>query len=131
MATWSCLTHLVLRGGGGRPNYDEVSVAAAIQELTKQGCQSNLIVDCSHDNAQKQHEKQIEVARTVLSQRKSSHRHSGVVGIMLESHLKEGKQPMSHDLEYGVSITDACIGWDHTVALIEELHQDLDSTLNP
>jgi 3-deoxy-7-phosphoheptulonate synthase len=111
--------HLVLRGGEDGPNYDAAAVAAAQAVLEKAGLPPRLIVDCSHMNAGKDHRNEGNVFRNVLEQRVAGN--AGVVGVMLESHLNPGNQPLGDDpseLAHGVSITDACIGWDETTEIV-------------
>ncbi|GGC89144.1 3-deoxy-7-phosphoheptulonate synthase [Halopseudomonas salina] len=105
-------THLVLRGGHGGPNYQPSAVAAARQTLEKQGLAPRIIVDCSHANSNKNPMLQPAVLQSVIDQRKAGDR--SLRGVMLESHLFDGNQPMGADLKYGVSVTDACIGWAGT-----------------
>lgn len=104
--------HVVLRGGGGKPNYDSVSVALAEQELTKAGTSTNIMVDCSHANSNKDPNLQPLVMENITNQILEGNQ--SIVGVMVESHLKGGNQKMSDNLEYGVSITDGCIDWDTT-----------------
>ena len=113
--------HIVLRGGGGKTNYDEEHVARAEAAVASEGIARPIMIDCSHDNSRKDHTRQGLVAREVLRQF-SEGRHS-ILGLMLESNLKPGKQVWKEGvaLSYGVSITDACLGWDETVALLMEL----------
>jgi 3-deoxy-7-phosphoheptulonate synthase len=118
--------HLVLRGGGGRPNYDSVSVALAEQELRKAGLPENIVVDCSHGNSNKNPELQPLVAENCVNQVLEGNR--SLVGLMLESHLHAGNQPIPVDrrqLRYGVSVTDGCIDWATTERLLLQLHQRL------
>jgi len=113
-------THVILRGGK-RPNYDQESVAEATEEMQKAGLRPNLMVDFSHANSRKQHEKQIEVARDVASQiRRGNH---NIMGAMIESHLVGGRQDLvpGKGLTYGQSITDACICWEDSVPVLEQL----------
>ncbi|MGQ9725337.1 MAG: 3-deoxy-7-phosphoheptulonate synthase [Tepidimonas sp.] len=116
--------HVILRGGK-LPNYDAASVAIACQQLTEAKLPARVMVDCSHGNSQKQHERQIEVARDVADQIARGSRQ--VFGVMIESHLKAGAQkftPGKDDpaaLEYGRSITDACIDWDQSVQVLQNL----------
>ena len=118
--------HVILRGGKA-PNYDAASVAAACKELAAAGMQPNLMVDCSHANSSKQHEKQAEVAQDIATQIEGGSRQ--VFGVMVESHLVAGAQkftPGKDDaqaLEYGKSITDACLGWEPSVQVLERLAQ--------
>ena len=116
--------HVILRGGKA-PNYDAKSVADACSDLEKAKLPATLMVDCSHANSSKQHEKQLEVAKDIATQiAGGSHR---VFGVMVESHLQAGAQKFtpgkdkSSALEYGKSITDACLGWDDSLACLEVL----------
>jgi 3-deoxy-7-phosphoheptulonate synthase len=116
--------HVILRGGK-TPNYDATHVAAACADLAKAKLPPTLMVDCSHANSSKQHEKQIEVAKDIAGQISSGSK--SVFGVMVESHLQAGAQkftPGKDDaskLEYGKSITDACLGWDDSLASLEVL----------
>ncbi|MGB0966151.1 MAG: 3-deoxy-7-phosphoheptulonate synthase [Litorivicinus sp.] len=112
--------HVVLRGGGGKPNYDSVSVALAEQKLEQAGLKKNLIIDCSHANSSKDPALQPLVLSNVINQVLEGN--TSIKGVMLESHLKFGNQSLKDpkDLEYGVSITDGCIDWATTEkALLE------------
>jgi len=118
--------HLVLRGGGGRANYDAVSIAVAERELTAAGLPPNIVVDCSHGNSNKDPSLQPAVAENCVAQITDGNR--SIVGLMLESHLKAGNQPIPKDLsklEYGVSITDPCVDWPTTETLLLKLHESL------
>ena len=116
--------HLILRGGK-QPNYDDASVQAACQQLAAAGLPETLMVDCSHANSSKQYEKQLDVAHDLARQISAGSRR--ISGVMLESNLRAGAQkftPGQDDpatLEYGQSITDACLGWDDSEALINVL----------
>lgn len=112
-------THLVLRGGHDGPNYDAASVDKAVAELHKRGQNPRLIVDCSHANSGKDPLQQPAVMRDLLAQRGNGQQH--IAGVMLESHLEDGRQGQDGELAYGVSITDGCLGWDKTCALLEEI----------
>jgi len=115
--------HIVLRGGGGRVNYDAVSIALAERQLAQANLPTNIVVDCSHGNSNKDPSVQPLVAENCVTQILDGNR--SIVGLMLESHLKPGNQPIPKDLatlEFGVSITDPCIGWDGTEALLRKLH---------
>lgn len=109
-------THLVLRGGHHGPNYDADSIRAAVCALRAKGRNRRLIVDCSHANSGKDPLRQPEVMRDLLEQRARGE--SSIAGVMLESHLQDGKQPMQKPLQYGLSITDGCLGWDRTAQLL-------------
>jgi 3-deoxy-7-phosphoheptulonate synthase len=112
--------HIILRGGTA-PNYDAASVAAACKALAGAGLPERLMIDLSHANAAKQYKRQIAVAADVGAQVAAGERR--IVGVMVESHLKEGRQDLvaGQRLEYGRSITDPCIGWEDSVALLEGL----------
>ncbi len=111
--------HVVLRGGRARTNYDAASIADAAVQLRKAGLPDGLMVDCSHANSSKQHAKQEEVWQNLVSQRVEGC--DPLIGVMLESHLFEGNQPIPQDLadlKYGLSLTDACLGWDVTERML-------------
>ena len=112
--------HVVLRGGK-TPNYDAVSVNAAAENLKKEGLLTKLMVDCSHGNSSKKHENQIVVAEDISRQIEQGGK--SIIGVMLESNLIAGRQDIlpGQPLEYGKSVTDACIGWDETVQVLERL----------
>lgn len=110
-------THLVLRGGSGEPNYQAAHVRAAAAALEQAGQNPRLMVDCSHANARKDHRRQSEVMLDVLAQREAGD--LNLAALMLESHLHEGKQPLDGALRHGVSVTDACIGWETTERLLK------------
>lgn len=112
-------THLVLRGGRGLTNYDAASIDRAISALANAGLSTTVMVDCSHDNACKQAERQLGIARDVMAQRRAGNHH--IRGLMLESFLEPGRQDDGEDLRYGCSITDPCLGWAQTEALIRSL----------
>jgi len=122
--------HLVLRGGDGTPNYDSVSIALAEEALHKGGLPANIVVDCSHGNSMKQHGLQPLVVENVTNQILEGNR--SIVGMMLESNLVEGNQPVPEDLSklrYGVSVTDACIGWETTETALRDAAQKLRANL--
>ena len=118
--------HVILRGGKA-PNYDAVSVAAACKDLVAAKLPPTLMVDCSHANSSKQHEKQIDVAKDIAAQLSSGSK--SVFGVMVESNLQAGAQKFTPGkdqpsaLTYGQSITDACIDWDDSVGVLETLSQ--------
>jgi 3-deoxy-7-phosphoheptulonate synthase len=118
--------HVILRGGKGGPNYDQRYLDEAAALLRSKGVEPALVVDCSHDNSGKQHAKQEPVLKSVMAQRSTA---AGFpVGIMIESNLFEGNQKIPADkspLRYGVSITDACVGWEQTVRMLEYAHASL------
>jgi 3-deoxy-7-phosphoheptulonate synthase len=120
--------HVILRGGKS-PNYDAASVAASVKELEAAKLPNRLMVDCSHANSSKQHEKQLDVARNVGAQVAGGS--TSVFGLMVESHLQSGAQkftPGQDDagkLAYGQSITDACLGWEPSLKLLDTLSQSV------
>src|SRR3954469_546326 len=112
--------HVILRGGK-QPNYDAASVEAACRELAAAGLAQHLMIDFSHANSSKQYQKQAEVASDVARQLAKGERR--IAGVMIESHIHPGRQDLvpGKALEYGVSITDACLGWEDTKHLLETL----------
>jgi 3-deoxy-7-phosphoheptulonate synthase len=129
--------HLVLRGGGGRPNYDTVSVALAEGALAKAKLPHNIVVDCSHANSYKKPELQPLVMHDCINQicdqRKAGHR--SVVGLMIESFIEAGNQSIPADpalhgqLKYGCSVTDACVDWPTTEQMLREADVALRSAI--
>lgn len=122
--------HVVLRGGGGKPNYDSVSVKLAEECLTKADLPENIMIDCSHENSSKKPELQPLVMDNVTNQILEGNK--SIIGLMIESNLKEGRQNIPanlDDLEYGLSVTDGCIGWDNTVEHIRKMHNKLREVL--
>lgn len=119
-------THIVLRGGAGRPNYHIEDIAECEEKLIAKKFTPKIMVDCSHENSGKNHRKQKLVIRDILSQKQMGN--TSIFGVMLESNLKEGQQDIPQnkkDLQYGVSVTDACIGWEETEKLLKEMHKML------
>jgi 3-deoxy-7-phosphoheptulonate synthase len=118
--------HVVLRGGRSRPNYDPQSISEACAQLTKHKLPNVLMVDCSHANSLKQHEKQEDVWRSLIEQRAAGTR--AIIGAMVESYLKGGNQPVPAnpaDIAYGISVTDACINWETTERMLRQGHAAL------
>ncbi len=116
--------HIILRGGpNNKPNYDAASVASAVEKLEKAKLPPLVMVDCSHANSAKKPERQGEVLRSCIGQRVAGNR--ALIGAMLESNLFGGSQPLPPDgkpTQYGVSITDPCLDWDNTAALLREAY---------
>jgi len=111
--------HVVLRGGRAMTNYDAASIKAAEAKLVSEKLSPILMVDCSHANSEKKFAKQEEVWHSVVEQRVSGTK--SLIGVMVESHLNEGNQPIPkclNDLRYGVSITDSCVGWETTERML-------------
>ena len=122
--------HVVLRGGSNGPNYDSVNIAKCEAALTQAGLPSNIMVDCSHANSSKDHNVQPLVTRDISNQIVKGNK--SIVGLMLESHLHAGRQDIPADLtdlQYGVSVTDACMDWNTTEDSLRELANGLRSTL--
>ncbi|MFI1993142.1 3-deoxy-7-phosphoheptulonate synthase [Actinoplanes sp. NPDC020271] len=111
--------HLVLRGGGGKPNYSAEDVEKSMQLLRKAGLPERLVIDCSHGNSNKDHNRQPLVAEDIAGQMEAGNH--AISGVMLESFLVPGRQDLGDDMTYGQSVTDACMGWDGTVAVLERL----------
>jgi 3-deoxy-7-phosphoheptulonate synthase len=112
--------HIILRGGS-QPNYDAASVEQAAQEMQGAGLDPRLMIDCSHANSNKQHQRQIAVGQDVAAQIAAGD--TRIKGVMIESHLIEGRQDIAeeHDMLFGQSITDACINWEDSVPLLRDL----------
>ncbi|WP_192874619.1 3-deoxy-7-phosphoheptulonate synthase [Pseudomonas syringae] len=122
--------HVVLRGGNGKPNYDSVSVALCEQALNKSGIRPNIMVDCSHANSNKDPALQPLVMENVANQILEGN--ESIIGLMVESHLNWGCQAIPKDLselQYGVSITDACIDWESTEKTLRSMHAKLRDVL--
>lgn len=117
--------HVILRGGK-QTNYDSVSVKECEEDLAKHNLEAALMVDCSHANSRKDYRRQPLVAEDVIHQIREGNQ--SIIGLMIESHLNEGNQgsdiPLS-EMQYGVSITDACINWDSTETLLRHAHKEL------
>ncbi len=116
--------HIILRGGD-KPNYDSDSVAAVVAKLTAAGMPARIMIDCSHGNSAKDYRRQPVVFRDVAGQMREN---GAIIGMMVESHLHEGSQAISPELKYGVSITDACIGWETTEELLLEMQAGIAGT---
>lgn len=117
--------HLVLRGGKNGPNFNKAAVEQAQKQLREAGVSPQLLVDCSHGNSNKDHQNQSCALNDVVKQRMKGNKH--IAGCMLESNLNPGNQRLDGDssrLKYGVSITDACIGWDETEELLTWLYEN-------
>jgi 3-deoxy-7-phosphoheptulonate synthase len=118
--------HVVLRGGREKTNYDAESIRAAEEKLKSEKLPPVLMVDCSHANSEKKFAKQEDVWRSVIQQRiEGTH---SLIGLMVESHLHEGNQPIPKnlkDLRYGISITDSCISWETTERMLRWGHEAL------
>ncbi|KAJ3104808.1 hypothetical protein HDU97_008876 [Phlyctochytrium planicorne] len=120
--------HVILRGGNSGPNYDAKCIASTVSTLQKSQLEPMVMVDCSHGNSQKQYKRQVEVVKDLCEQLPKEGGEY-IRGIMIESHLNEGRQDIPKDpkmigqLEYGKSVTDACIGWEDTVMVLDMLRE--------
>jgi 3-deoxy-7-phosphoheptulonate synthase len=113
--------HIVLRGGNLQPNYDKVTIAKALSDLEQSNLPQRLLIDCSHQNSGKNHQQQPVVLHSILEQVVKGN--SAIKGMMLESHIHAGNQPLGvspSSLQYGISITDGCLDWESTYQLILE-----------
>lgn len=122
--------HIVLRGGGGQTNYDSVNVALCEQQLLKAGVPVNVMVDCSHANSNKNHELQPLVMDNVANQILDGNQ--SIIGLMVESNICAGNQSIPEDrsqLQYGVSVTDACVDWPTTESMLRGLHDKVSDVL--
>ena len=122
--------HVVLRGGGGKPNYDAAHIAECEQALLEAGLPLNITVDCSHGNSNKDPANQAKVVEDCLQQIDAGNQ--SIIGFMLESNLGWGNQAIPSDLsklKYGVSVTDACIDWETTEKLLRHMHEKLQGKL--
>lgn len=125
--------HVILRGGVDGPNYDAESVADTVARLRKSGLPERVVIDASHGNSRKDHNKQVDVVTDVAA-RVAAGEH-GIVGLMLESFLVAGRQDLElgrrEDLVYGQSITDACLDWDTTATQLDALAAAVEERRNP
>jgi 3-deoxy-7-phosphoheptulonate synthase len=121
--------HIVLRGGSSGPNYDTANVRRCEAQMKAAGLPARIMIDCSHANSSKDHNRQVLVARDVAEQIERGN--SSIIGLMLESHLQAGNQPLRarDQLRYGISVTDACIDWETTESLLRELATRVQSSL--
>lgn len=118
--------NIILRGGATGPNFDEKHVQECVEAMKKASIKPSIMVDCSHGNSLKQHERQILVAQEIAEQMKQGQ--DAIVGVMIESHLKAGRQELKpgqglESLVYGQSVTDACISWEDTVKVLDCLRE--------
>ncbi len=121
--------HIILRGGK-EPNYSNEHVAACEAQMQGAGLNTALMVDCSHGNSNKDFRRQSAVIESVIEQIQAGN--ESIIGVMLESHLHEGNQSSEQpraDMRYGVSVTDACINWETTEALLRKMHRELKDSL--
>jgi 3-deoxy-7-phosphoheptulonate synthase len=115
--------HVILRGGSAGPNYDAETVADTMARLRKGGLPERVVIDASHGNSSKNHEKQVDVVTDIAERLEAGEQ--GIVGVMLESFIEAGRQDLtlgsSDELEYGKSITDACLDWATTAVQLDRL----------
>ena len=121
--------HIILRGGS-KPNYDADSIHSAVSALTALNLPTAIVVDCSHGNSNKDHNRQGQVAEAVVAQRQLGNK--AIIGLMLESHINAGRQNIVNGKAplYGVSVTDACIDWQSTEQLLAGLHLQMQQVVN-
>ena len=115
--------HLVLRGGSNGPNYDAISIHKAAKSLASEGLPEAIMIDCNHANSGKDPSRQELVLRDAIHQIENGD--NSIIGIMIESNINGGNQPISTSLQYGVSITDACLDWENTERIILNANQSL------
>jgi 3-deoxy-7-phosphoheptulonate synthase len=123
-------SHMVLRGGSSGPNYDAKHIAMCEKQLCHAGLPENIMIDCSHANSHKDPEKQLVVLEDIKKQILQGN-HS-IKGIMIESNLNAGNQSIPPDLDkldYGISVTDACVDWDSTESVLREMKTKLEKVL--
>lgn len=123
--------HVILRGGGGKPNFDAANVKLAEEKLKQANLPPRIVIDCSHGNSNKDYKLQGVAFESAIQQVVEGN--TSIVGMMLESHLGEGNQPIPSDLKqlkYGVSVTDKCIGWEETERLILAAYEKLSQKKN-
>ena len=111
--------HVVLRGGSNGPNYQEKNIALCESELRSNGLTPSIMIDCSHANSNKDHKNQSLVLDSVINQKRNGN--NSIMGLMIESNIEEGSQKISQQLRYGVSVTDACVGWSETEKMLRKL----------
>lgn len=124
--TGNAYGHVILRGGNGKPNYDPTSIQLVEEKLKKANVSPRLVIDCSHGNSKKNYTLQASVFENIVQQIVDGN--TSIVGVMMESNLHEGNQKIPRNLEelkYGVSVTDACIGWEETERIILAAHEKL------
>ena len=113
--------HTILRGGGGKPNFEAEHIKSSAEQLAKAKLPSRIMVDCSHENSFKKHEQQPAVLESVINQITDGN--TDIFGVMIESNINAGNQSIPSDLsqlKYGVSVTDACVDWETTVKILDE-----------
>jgi len=127
-------THIILRGANSGPNFEAKFVKATADKLAKAELPQRVMVDCSHGNSQKKHERQVVVAEDIASQMSKEETAFAIAGVMIESNLVEGKQTIPQEgpsrLKYGQSVTDACINWDTTVKVLDRLREGVRARRN-
>ncbi|WWO95259.1 MAG: 3-deoxy-7-phosphoheptulonate synthase [Candidatus Dasytiphilus stammeri] len=118
--------HVILRGGDQKTNYDSETILQCVEAMKNAGLYPSIMVDCSHDNSKRDYRSQPEVAQSVIMQRRKGN--NFIIGLMLESNLYEGNQLWnlpSEKIQYGISLTDACISWKTTEILLQDIYKTL------
>ena len=115
--------HVVLRGGSNGPNYEKEAVLKSEQQLQGKGLDPSIMIDCSHANSNKDHKNQSKVLDNISKQIREGNK--SITGVMIESNIGPGNQSISDKLEYGISITDACVDWDETERMLTKLAETL------
>ncbi len=115
--------HVVLRGGSNGPNYEKEAVLESEQKLQGKGLNPSIMIDCSHANSNKDHKNQSKVLDNISKQIREGN--ESITGVMIESNIGSGNQSIGDKLEYGVSITDACVDWDETERMLKKLAEKL------
>ncbi len=122
--------HIVLRGGGGKPNFDSMNIALCEKQLAGANVPVNIMVDCSHENSNKDHTLQPLVLKNISNQIADGNQ--SIVGLMIESNINAGNQALStnpKDMHYGVSVTDACVDWETTENMLLEMADSITASL--
>ncbi|KAF8500935.1 phospho-2-dehydro-3-deoxyheptonate aldolase [Russula emetica] len=126
--------HIILRGGAKGPNYSAEYVREAGEKLLKAGLLPKIMIDCSHGNSSKQHQRQVDVADDIARQLESADTAAFIMGVMIESNIAEGRQDIpatgKAGLKYGQSVTDACISWETTVPVLDRLREGVRTRRN-
>jgi len=126
--------HIILRGGSKGPNYSAEYVREAGEKLLKAGLPPKIMIDCSHGNSNKQHQRQVDVADDIARQLESADTAAFIMGVMIESNIAEGRQDVpaagKAGLKYGQSVTDACISWETTIPVLDRLREGVRTRRN-
>jgi 3-deoxy-7-phosphoheptulonate synthase len=123
MTSGNNCTHIVLRGSKKETNYSKERVNSIVSELDKRGLNNRVMIDCSHGNSSGDYRNQMRVLDSIILQKKQGD--SNIMGVMIESNIKSGKQEITKELEYGKSITDECVDWEETLLMFKKLSGQL------